>query len=136
MGETIMTRPGKARQADSLAWLWMFFVVLLLTVRAYGSDCREATIRGVRLLHLEDDRSVPANGTAALNSTDSYEIILRLGENVYTTLYQPRWKWSFKPKELTVGDEVPVRIDEKNLFLNCGSGKEVKVRIVESKTAH
>jgi hypothetical protein len=32
-----------------------------------------------------------------------------------------------------VGDEVPVRIDEKNLFLNCGTGKEIKARIVDSK---
>jgi hypothetical protein len=136
MGEATITSRGKARHAHSLAWRWTFFVVLLLTVGAYASDCREATIQEVRLLRSEDDRSVSANGTATLNGTDSYEIILRLGENVYTTLYQPRWKWSFKPKELTVGDEVPVRIDEKNLFLNWGSGKEVKVRIVESKTAH
>jgi hypothetical protein len=110
-----------------------FFVLLVLAVGAHGSDCREATIQEVRLLRSEDDRSVTANGTATLNGTDSYEIIVRLGENWYTTLYQPKWKWSSKPKELTAGDEVRVRIDEKNLFLNCGTGKEIKVRIVESR---
>jgi len=68
-----------------------------------------------------------------LNGTDSYEIILRFGSDMYTTLYQPRWKWSFKPKELMVREEVPVRIDEKNLFLKGGTGKEIKVRIVGSK---
>jgi hypothetical protein len=139
MGEAIMTSREKARQAASLAWLWPFFVVLLLTVGACGPDCREATIQEVRLFRLEDDRTTtPFQQMERPRRTarNSYEIILRLGENVYTALYQPRWKWSLKPKELTVGDEVPVRIDEKNIFLNCGSGKEVKIRIVESKTTH
>jgi hypothetical protein len=125
-----------ARQAYSLARQLTFFVVLLPAVGASGSDCRDATIQKVRQLHSEDDgRSVSANGTAPLNGTDSYEIILRLGTDVYTTLYQPKWKWSFKPKKLAVGDEIPVRIDEKNLFLNCGTGKGIKVKIVESRRA-
>jgi len=95
-----------------------FSGVSLLAVEASGSDCRDATIQEVRLLHSEGDRS--ANGTATLNGTDIYEIIVHLGPDLYTMLYQPKWKWSFKPKELTVRDElkVPVRIDEKNLFLN------------------
>jgi hypothetical protein len=60
---------------------------------------------------------------------------VRLGTDLYTTLYQPKWNWSFKPKELTVGDEVPVRIDENNLFLYCGTRKEIKLRIVGSRRA-
>ena len=61
--------------------------------------------------------------------------IVRLGTDLYITLYQPKWKWSFKAKELTVGNEVPVRIDEKNLFLKCGTGKEIRARIVERRRA-
>ena len=110
-----------------------FFLVLVLSIGAYGSECRDATIQAVRLLRSGDDRSVSTNGTATLNGTDSYEIILRLGSDLYTTLYQPKWKWSFKPKELMVGEQVLVRINEKNLFLNCGTRKEIKVRIVDSK---
>ncbi len=37
--------------------------------------------------------------------------------------------------ELAIGDEIPVRMDEKNLVLNCGTGKEIKVKIVESRRA-
>lgn len=131
---TIISR-GTVRQTYSLARSLTLVMTLLLTVGANGADCRDATIQEVRLLHSEDDRSASATGTATLNGTDTYEIMVRVGTDLYTTLYQPKWKWSLKPKELTVGDEVSVRIDEKNLFLNCGTGKEIKLRIVESRRA-
>ena len=135
MREGAMTRtsPGMARQAYSFARQLTFFVVLLPAVGACGSDCRDATIQEVRQLHSENDRSSSPNGTATLNGTDSYEIIVRLGTDSYTMPYQPKWKWSFKPKELAIGDEIPVPIDEKNLVLNCDTGKEIKVKIVESR---
>jgi len=133
--EATMTSRGMARQAYSLARQLTFCVVLLPAVGVSGSDCRDATIQEVRQLHSENDRSPSANGTATLNGTDSYEIIVRLGTDSYTTLYQPKWKWSFKPKELAIGDKIPVRIDEKNLVLNCGTGKKIKVKIVESRRA-
>jgi hypothetical protein len=131
--EATMIGRGTVRQAYSFARSLTFVIALLVAAGANGADCREGTIQGVRLLHSEDDRS--ANGTATLNGTDTYEIIVRLGTDLYITLYQPKWKWSFKAKELTVGDQVPVRISEKNLFLNCGTSKEIKVRIVESRRA-
>ncbi len=135
MSDATTSGRGTARQACSLAWQLTFVVAVLLTVGAYGADCRQATILAVRMLHSEGDGSVSPDGTAPLNGTDSYEIMVHLGTDLYTTLYKPKWKWSFNPKELTVGDEIPVRIDEKNLFLHCGTRKEIKLRIVDSRRA-
>lgn len=129
--DAITNGRATARQTCSLAWQVTFVVAVLLTVGAYGADCREATVLAVRMLHSEGDRSVSPGGTAPLNDTDSYEIMVRLGTDLYTTLYEPKWKWSFKPTDLNVGDEIPVRVDEKNLFIHCGTRKEIKLRVVD-----
>jgi hypothetical protein len=131
----MMSSRELARKPYSLACRLMLFVTLAPTFSVYASECRQGEIQDVRLFPSEGDHSDSGSGTAKLNSSDSYEIIVRVGENLYIALYQPKWKWSFKPKDLTVGDNVPVRIEQENLFLKCGTSKEIKVRIVETKPA-
>ena len=85
-----------------------FFLVLVLSIGAYGSECRDATIENVRLLRSGDDRSVSTNGTATLKGTDSYEIILRLASDLYITLYQPKWKWKKENFGRDAGNSAPI----------------------------
>jgi hypothetical protein len=84
MREGALTSRELARQAYSFGPAVDVFRCVIVAVVASGSDCREATIQEVHLLHSEDDRS--ANGTASLNGTDTYEIIVRLGPDLYSML--------------------------------------------------
>lgn len=85
------------------------------------------------MIDSEDAESHPENGTATLNSTSSYEIRLRIENVFYTAVYKPKWKWSFKPADLTPGDHVMVRIAGQNLYLKWHDHKEIKATIVNAE---
>lgn len=107
----------------------LFFNIL----SAYASEYREATVVEIHRLPNPENDSVPSNGTATVNSLETYAITIQVDDTYYAVVYHQKWKWSFNPSEMNAGDKIAVRIDGDNLFVKRPRGKEVKTTIVSTK---
>ena len=62
---------------------------------------------------------------------DMFAITVAIDGIAVTGIYEAKWRWSYAPQDLVVGDTIDARIDGKKLIIKRPDGKEFKAKIIK-----
>lgn len=99
--------------------------VLIVLIFSSLALCAATDFQKARLLDVTNYTEPTPNG-----NLEMYRITVAMEGMVYTGTYDAHWVWSFRPGNLTVGDEIFAKIDKNTLILKRPDGKELKAKII------
>jgi hypothetical protein len=102
----------------------------LATILIALSLCLSAAAQNkVTLLNIEPYRADTAyQGTTVEHLM--FAITVSIDGMAVTGIYEAKWRWSYTPQDLVVGDTIDARIDGKKLVIKRSDGKEFKATII------